>query len=479
MTSFYRYNAAIGLAEIACRLPLVFTVGYLARSVGTEIFGNWALVLAFQVFVVGVAGLGLSSSLSRFIPASNSNEAAASLRFAWLVTLAPLIALGVLAVLFRAPVGKLLGVKADLYWLIPLGALLAGGSVTDGLLDAYFKARMTVGRQIIFVISRTFVEVFAVGWVFVLTPPFLNGPMSLLTAYVASVVIARMLIYPWILVGMGGGRILPIQSRRRELLFYGLPMVPSVLAVWLASQSDRLVLSHFVSKSELGVYAFGASLAAYMVFLGYAVYPLLLPAASKLYDEGNKAAVGVFFRDAQNVFVHLWGGAMACLALWAHQLIMWTGGHAFASAAPIFLILCFAFGLEQLMGIYQYVFHLVKRTDLILWLNLAYAGTMVVALAIVGVTSDISWAPWAVLSATTIFSLVRYTVALTYLPIPAAQTLSAKIAAVAILTVILARYTAEWNDVLRVGATILVAICFVTYVLKRKANSATSAVSWT
>jgi len=479
VTRFFHYNAAIGLAEIVCRLPLVFTVGYLARSVGTEIFGNWALVLAFQVFVVGVAGLGLSSSLSRFVPASNSQEAAGSLRFAFVATLAPLFALGTLAVLFRAPIGQLLGVKADLYWLIPLAVLLASGSVTDGLLDAYFKARMTVGRQIIFVISRTFVEVLAVGWVFVLTPPFLKGPMSLLTAYVASVVIAKMLIYPWILVGMGGGRILPDQIRRRELLFYGLPMVPSVLAFWLVSQSDRLVFSHFVSKSELGVYAFGASLAAYMVFLGYAVYPLLLPAASKLHDEGNNAAVSFLFKDAQNVFVHLWGGAMACLALWSHQLIIWTGGHAFAGAAPIFLILCFASGLEQLMGIYQYIFHLVKRTDLILWLNLAYAGTMVVALAIVGATSDISWAPWAVLSATIIFNFVRYAVALKYLSIPVAQTLSAKIAAVAILTVILARYTADWSEILRVGVTILVTICFATYVLKRKANSATSVVSWT
>ena len=70
MDSFFRKNALIGLAEIVCRLPLVFTVGYLARSVGTEIFGNWALILAFQVFIVGIAGLGLSSSLSRYVPAA-------------------------------------------------------------------------------------------------------------------------------------------------------------------------------------------------------------------------------------------------------------------------------------------------------------------------------------------------------------------------------------------------------------------------
>ena len=65
MNSFFRKNVAIGLAELVCRLPLIFTVGLLARSVGTENFGNWALILVLQVFVVGFAGLGLSSALSR------------------------------------------------------------------------------------------------------------------------------------------------------------------------------------------------------------------------------------------------------------------------------------------------------------------------------------------------------------------------------------------------------------------------------
>jgi O-antigen/teichoic acid export membrane protein len=478
VTSFFRGNIAIGMAEIVFRLPLVFTVGYLARSVGTEVYGNWALVLAFQVFVVGVAGLGLSSSLSRFVPASNSEQAAGSLRFAWIATLAPLALLGALAVLFRAPIGQVLGVKADLCWLVPLAALLATGSVTDGLLDAYFKARITVGRQVAFVVSRTVVEVFAVGWVFVLTPPFLDGPVSLLTAYVATVVVAKMLIYPWILTGMGKGRLLPDQIRRRELLLYGLPMVPGVLAVWLVSQSDRLVLSHFVSKAELGVYAFGASLAAYMVFLGYAVYPLLLPVASRFHDEGNKAAVRALFDDAQSIFILLWGGAMVCLAFWSNELIAWTAGHTFAGAASVFLILCFASGLEQLMGIYQYVFHLVKRTDLILWLNLAYAVTMIAALAAAAAIGGISWAPWAVLGAALIFNVVRYAVAIRHLFIPVDYVLPAKIMAIAILTFVIARYSSDWNAPSRAALTVVVALSFLGYLLKRKPSSAASAV-WT
>ena len=102
-------------------------------------------------------------------------------------------------------------------------------------------------------------------------------------------------------------------------------MVPTVLAIWLVSQSDKLV-SHLVAKSDLGVYAFGASLATYTAFLGYAVYPLLLPGASKLYDDGNKLGVRALFRNSQRLFVPLWAGAMTCLALWSGDIIAWTGG---------------------------------------------------------------------------------------------------------------------------------------------------------
>ena len=191
MNSFFRKNTLIGLAEIICRLPLVFTVGYLARSVGAETFGNWALILAFQVFIVGVTGLGLSSSVSRFVPASKLEEAAAYLRYAFVLCLGPILIAGVLTYIFRAPIGKLLGVTMELYWLLPMAVLLAASSVADGFLDAYFKARMAVGRQIVSYAARTLIEVVAVGLVFVVTLPFLNEAQFRLAAYVSAVVLGK------------------------------------------------------------------------------------------------------------------------------------------------------------------------------------------------------------------------------------------------------------------------------------------------
>jgi O-antigen/teichoic acid export membrane protein len=467
--SFFRKNAVIGLAEILCRLPLVFAVGYLARNVGTEGFGNWALILVFQAFVVGMAGLGLSSSISRFVPAIGAGEAAAYLRYAFGLCLVAILVLGALAYALSGTIGTLLGLKPSFYWLMPVAVLMATGSVADGILDAFFKARMAVGRQVGFIAVRTLIELVAVGLVFASTSPSGDEAPQRLAAYVGVVVVGKFVIYPGLLAGMIRAGRLPAPDRRREFLKYGLPMVPTFLAVWLVGQSDRLVLSHFATKSNFGVYAFGASLATYTVFLGYAVYPLLLPAVSRLHDGGDTAGVLTLFRDAQKLFVLLWAGAMACLALWSAEIIAWTGGKDFTGSAQVFLILSFAVGLEQLMGIYQYVFHLIKRTDLILWLNLGYAALMIASLTIVGATLGIAWAPWAVLVATLAFNIARYGMALRYLFLPMPSTLYVRVVALAVLTVLLAKYAADWSALPRLAMTAVLGIVFAGLALRRMA----------
>jgi O-antigen/teichoic acid export membrane protein len=463
--SFVRNNALIGFAEVLCRLPLVFTVGYLARSIGPEIFGNWLLILAFQTLAAGVAGLGLSSSLSRFVPVVASAEASAYLRYAFILGLAPILIAVALAFFQQGPIGRLLGLKTETDWLLPVAVVMAGGSVADGFFDAFFKARMAVGRQICFVFARTLVEVIAVLFVFRFFLTLFASPTLQLAAYVSSVVAGKIVIYPWLLFGMTKGDWLPPSDRRHEFLRYGLPMVPTLLLVWLIGQSDRLVLSHFVTKSDLGIYGFAASLASYTVLLGYAVYPLLLPRASQLYDKGDNAGVRELFKNSQRIFVTLWACAMLCLALWSAEVIAWTGGSAFLGAANALLILCFAAGIERVMGIYQYVFHLVKRTDLIFWLSIGNAAIMIAGLCIAGVTSGIEMAPWAVLGATLSFNIVRYRIALRYLDLPLEHALILKIAALAGGTALLANISMNWS--LRLAITVPIMLLLGIYVLRR------------
>jgi O-antigen/teichoic acid export membrane protein len=409
MTDFFRRNAVLGAAELLCRIPLVFTAGYLARTVGTDAYGNWALILVFQGFVAAIAGLGMANAVSRFAPVS-APELARGYLLRSLGTAA--IALALLAVfiwLATPAIAALIGISAQAEWLLPLTCMLAVAACIEGLLDAYFKATENIKRQVGFLLTRTGAEiaiVVAVLWLYASRVE--AGAYVLLGIYTVAVVAVKVTGYSILVQTAGGNAARPAPEQWRSFVHYGLPLVPVVVISWLTMQGDRLILGHLVDKHWLGVYAFGASLAYYVALLGYAVYPLLLPRASRLHDDNQTAELQKLFAESQYVLLALLTAALAAIFLFAHEIVIYTAGPDFAASAPILAVLSIAVAIEQVFGIHQYAFHLAKKTHWVLWLNVCYAALIFTSVYAAARLGDVSWIPWAIVSATAAFNLVRY-----------------------------------------------------------------------
>ena len=417
MTDFFRKNIVIGSVEVLGRIPLVFTVGWLARSVGPQAYGSWSLVLVFQNIVAAIAGLGLASSISRLASVAEPQRAQGMLALALRAAALALCLLAGITWLGRDLVREALGLPPAYTQLLAAGLLLAAVSVVEGLLDAFFKAREQIGRQVVFVGIRTSAEVAAVAAIFwyhlVGVPP---APRWLLAYALLSVTIRLAGYLALSLYGAARAELPPADERQR-FLRYGLPLIPSTITAWFVGQGDRLVLGHVVGKAELGQYAFAASLAAYLVFLGYAVYPLLLPRASRLYEAGDQQGLGDLFATCQAVFLVLLAVALCVLALFAGDIVRLTAGPQFLPAGWMLVVLAVSVGLEQLFGVYQWVFHLCKRPVWILWLQILYAGLLLGAVAVAGRLAGIVAVPWAVLGATLLFNGGRYFLAVRLLPL--------------------------------------------------------------
>jgi len=421
MRDFFRKNTFIGGVEILFRLPLIFTAGYLARSVGPDAYGNWAVVIVYYGFMASVAGLGLSVSISRLAAVAPAVRARAYLGVAFRSTGVALLAAAALTLVFQPWLGDVLGVTTKFRHLFAFSSLLAMATVAEQLLDAYFKAQERLTRFVFLVLARTAIEIIAVLATF--HNAQVGGPQaeSLLATYVLWVVAMKVLVYPWLLAGRrGGGRgNIPLPpAERKEFLRYGLPMVPTALLAWFIAQGDRLVLSHQIDKSSLGIYAFSASLAANMVYIGYAVYPLLLPRASRLYEEGNIEELKTLFRRSQQLTFLLLSMVMLCLALFGREVLLWTAGEKFIGEGLILLVLAFAIGMDQVLGIHQYLFHLTKRAKWIFWLNLPQGIILLLAVWLSAAVGGIRWVPWGVLVGVLISNTIRYEVARRFLPIP-------------------------------------------------------------
>lgn len=417
-TRFLLNNTIIGLSEIVCRIPLIFTVGYLARKIGAEAYGSWVLVLLFLGFLGNLAGLGLSAPISRLVPSCSPAKALGFLKLVIQSIGLCLFIMLFLTMLMKEAIGRVVGIPPEFQSLLIIGLLFVAGNTAEAMLDAYFKARALIRRQIALTFTRSMIEVIVVGSIFG-TELFAGATaIYLLAAYIVAVFSLKLLVYPLLAFRGAGHAPEPIEAKeRRDILRYGLTIMPAVLAMWLSSQGDRLVLSHLVDKADLGIYAFGAVLAVNLSYLGYAVYPLLLPNASHLFDKGDIAGIRKLFDDSQRVLLVLLVGALTLLALFSREIILWTAGAAFINSAKVLLILAMAISADLLFGIYQYVFHLVKKPKLVLWLNIGNTFVLFVSIYVAARFGGITFVPWTVMIVAMLYNGVRYLHARQYMQV--------------------------------------------------------------
>jgi O-antigen/teichoic acid export membrane protein len=376
------------------------------------------LVLLFQGVLISVSSLGLSSSVARFTPATAPPVAKGVLLFALKANLLALLVLTPVIWIGAGWIRVGFGVPGDMVWLLPAAAIAAIGPLAEALLDAFFKARELIKRQLAFLGMRTAIEIAAVTSVFAFSKPTYGlGGAEALGWYLGAGLLLRLLLYPWLLVGTAGTAVKPDGEERRRVIAYGLPLVPSALLLLLLNQEDRLILGHLVPSAALGLYAFGASLAAYLNHIGTAVFALVLPRVARHYDRGETGQAAALIADSQQVFIALYGATFAGLLLLGREVILVTAGEAFLGALTTFMVLGFAVGAERLFGAYEFVFHAARKTGVVAWINGAYVVLVGVGVLVASSLGGITATPWGVLAAVLVANGLRFWLARQLMPI--------------------------------------------------------------
>ena len=134
-----RNNYLLSLGEILSRIPMIFTIGYLAKSVGPEAFGAWSLILVVQTLMTSIGAAGFASALIRFGPNAEKNIA---YEYIILSIKRSAIFLGIISLLvyfFHDNIGAFLNINPEYRWLLMATSIMTIGTIVDGHLDKYFK----------------------------------------------------------------------------------------------------------------------------------------------------------------------------------------------------------------------------------------------------------------------------------------------------------------------------------------------------
>jgi len=135
----------------------------------------------------------------------------------------------------------------------------------------------------------------------------------------------------------------------RHMLKFSLPLVASALAVYALTYTDRILIRHFMSLSDLGVYAVAFRIAAIPVVMLSIVSSSLLPIIYKQYREPGIES------GLQKIYVYSFTAGLmliSILSFLAQPLVELITTPEYFKAATVLPLLFFAGFLLQFAGLF-------------------------------------------------------------------------------------------------------------------------------
>ena len=118
----------------------------------------------------------------------------------------------------------------------------------------------------------------------------------------------------------------------RGLLAYGLPLVPTSLAYWVFTTSDRVMLSNLSTLAQVGLYSVAASVTSIAMIAVTALGQGWNPHAIRAFEEDRDSAGGLFARMFTYILA-AFGVLGIGMSAFAPELIGIVAGSEFVGAA--------------------------------------------------------------------------------------------------------------------------------------------------
>jgi O-antigen/teichoic acid export membrane protein len=330
-----KQSAIYGLGGIVSRLLAVLLLPLYTSYLGTKGFGKIETIVALTTVLVVVLRMGISSAFFRFYFDSNDAErrtlvVRTSFWFTMTMATAGLVAGCVLA----TPIAHLLRLGDD-PWLVRAGFVGLWAQMNYEQLTSLFRVEE---RPVAFV-SASIANIFiTVGTTVLLVVGLHKGPtgavvgnfLGTLTIYFA------LLAYRRYQLGLDFDR-----SLLRAMNRFGMPLVPSALALWAINFIDRFFVAVFKGTAEVGVYSLAVRASSVIVFLMVA-FRLAWPAFAYSIEDDSVAKRTYAFVLTYLLFVCCWMSlVLGLLSPWIVRILA-PNKPGFHRASEAIGILAFA-----------------------------------------------------------------------------------------------------------------------------------------
>jgi O-antigen/teichoic acid export membrane protein len=321
-------------------LSYIFKI-YLARKLGAEGLGIYALGMTLVGFAGIFNSLGLPESGVRFASLYRATQKPERLRSLLFWGGAILLAANLLSVLILLPMGRLValrfyhspGVAQYLPWF--LGVMMLGAiSVFYNRILAGYKAvgQRTVINNFIGSPATMLLAVLLIGLGWGLTGYLLAQVLS------AALVIALLLFVVWKLTPEEARFLLPLPAfLEREIWSFSVAAAGILVLEFLMSQVDKIALGFYLDARSVGIYSVAAAVVAYETLILNSVNQVFSPIIADLHARGDTPMLGRLYKSLTKWVFGLTLPLAITVMVYAHP-ILHMFGHDFEAGWPILII---------------------------------------------------------------------------------------------------------------------------------------------
>jgi O-antigen/teichoic acid export membrane protein len=328
-----KHSAIYGLGGLVSRILAVLLLPLYTSYLSPTDYGRVETLVALTAILVTLLRAGISNAFFRFYFDSPEHAARVRvLRTAFWFTIATSTIGLALGWLLAGSIAELLNLGADQDGLVRAAFVGLWAQMNYEQLTALFRVEE---RSLAFVTASLANVALTIATTVALVVAFDQGALGVIVGnFTGTLAIYLALLgYRREQLGLQFDRMLLRRMNR-----FGLPLVPSGVALWALNFSDRFFLAHIAGQDDVGRYSLGVRIASAMVLLLVA-FRTAWPAFAYSIDDDREARRTYAFVLTYLLFVACWLSlALGVLAPWLVQVLarddaFWAGADVVAPLA--------------------------------------------------------------------------------------------------------------------------------------------------
>jgi O-antigen/teichoic acid export membrane protein len=328
-----RHSAIYGLGGLVSRILAVLLLPLYTSYLTPADYGRVETLVALNAILVTLLRAGISTAFFRFyFDSSEPEQRLKVLRTAFWFTMATSTLGLVLGWIFASSISEFLNVHDDT--LVRASFVGLWAQMNYEQLTSLFRVEE---RSVAFVAASLANVLITIGATVLLVVRFDEGALGVVVGNFTGTLLVYLALLGYRREQLG------LQFDRellRRMNRFGLPLVPSGLALWALNFSDRFFLARIAGQEDVGRYSLGVRIASAMVLLLVA-FRMAWPAFAYSIEDEREARRTYAFVLTYLLYVACWLSlALGVLAPWIVQVL--ARNEAFWPGADVVAPLAFA-----------------------------------------------------------------------------------------------------------------------------------------